>query len=335
MKVLLVGCHNPNFVNTIVYRQKALTYLGHEVISFNESGYCLPGRIRDRFEALQQWDLKRLNQSLISLIKSRKPDVCIVAGGHTLLPETVCHISQSNIPIALWTTDVPVHFQRILDGARYYTHLFCAGTEAMEIFQDKGFHNTTWIPFACDPNFHQRLEVDEKERQEYGRDIIFVGSYYPNRAIILESIADFDLGVWGPYWNKLSASSPLKSKTVDIKMNYDRWVKIFNACKINIVSHYQDGQTLCYQASPKIFEAMACGSFVLTDQQKDVQTLFKDREHLVYFNGKDDLRSKIRYFLDHSEERKKIALSGYNHVIKNHTYQHRLKAILDVLTNRL
>ena len=142
-------------------------------------------------------------------------------------------------------------------------------------------------------------------------DLAFVGSFYPNRGRILEAVADLDLGIWGPYWQKLPPDSLLNKKAVNIKMNYDQWVKIYNASKIVLVVHYQDPQIACHQASPKLFEAMACGSFVLCDRQKDAQALFKDKEHLVFFDDAKDLRSKIEYYFGPSnEERRTHCPSG-------------------------
>ena len=332
MKVLLYGYHNPNFINTIVYREQAVLSLGHELISFDEESYIVPGRLRSWFPFLQQWDRQRLNRCLINVIKNKKPDVCLIVGGHNVLPDTIAHIKNMGIPVGLWTTDVPVDFQNIIESAVFYDHLFCAGTEASDIFRHKGFTNVTWVPFGCDPNYHKRVPLSVSDQKEYVKEVVFVGSYYPNRAKILESISDYNLGVWGPYWHKLSAGSPLNTKAVNIKMNYDQWVKIFSACKINIVIHYQDSHVPCHQASPKLFEAMACGSFVLSDKQKDAEALFQDKKHLVFFNNEQDLRSKIQYYLERPEERQRIADAGCMEVTTHHTYQHRLKYILDMLT---
>jgi len=331
MKILLVGYHNPHFVNTIVLRSKALGYLGHETIFFNDGKYMIPGRFRSQFPFLHQWDLDQLNRSLVDLARQQKPDCCLIVGGQNILPQTVSRIKEMGIPIVLWTTDVPVEFKNVLDSARYYDHLFCAGSEALDIFHSKGFTDVSWVPFACDTHFHQRIPLSDSERKKYAKDIVFVGSYYPNRASLLEGISDFDLGVWGPYWQRLSAGSPLKNKAINIKMNYDQWVKIFNASKINIVVHYQDGKVPCHQASPKLFEAMACGCFVLTDRQKDAQALFKDKEHLVFFDDQKDLRSKIQYYLEREDERKRIAQAGFTEVTSKHRYQDRIKNILDIV----
>jgi len=331
MKILLVGYHNPHFLNTTVLREKAIGYLGFEVLSFDDASYFLPGRLRSKFPFLERWDLVRLNQSLISLAHARKPDCCLIVGGQNILPQTVSRIKEMGIPTILWTSDVPLDFKIVLDSASSYDHLFCAGSEALDIFYSKGLKNVSWLPFACDTNFHKCISLSENERTKFAKDVVFVGSFYPNRAKILETIVDYDLGVWGTYWSKLTATSPLKSKAVDIKMNFDQWVKIFNASKINIVIHYQDGKLPCHQASPKLFEAMACGCFVLCDRQKDAEILFKDKQHLVFFDDERDLREKISYYLNHDQERMRIAQEGYQEVSTKHTYQDRIKQILEIL----
>jgi spore maturation protein CgeB len=331
MKALLVGYHNPNFVNSFVYRERAVRYLGHDLISFDDRGFLLPGRIRSKFKFLQQWDLQRLNAQLIRLVKQKSPDACFIVGGQRILPTTVSQIKKMGVPVALWTTDAPIDFSNILGAAPFYDQLFCAGSEAGDIFYAHGFKNVTWVPFGCDPNYHKPVSLSQAEQKQYGHDLVFIGSYYPNRGKLLESVADFDIGVWGPYWQQLPENSPLKKKAVNIKMNYDQWVRIYNASKINIVVHYQNDKVPCHQASPKLFEAMACGSFVLCDRQKDAVNLFKDRQDLVFFDDANDLREKVNYYLKHEQERRRIAQRGYQEAIAKHTYQDRFKRMLEIL----
>ena len=80
-----------------------------------------------------------------------------------------------------------------------------------------------------------------------------------------------------------------------------------------------------------MLEALACGPLVISDNQKDVFELFVEGEHLSCFDAADDLIEKIEYYLDRSGERKKIARQGRQEVIKNHTYVHRLKKLLEIV----
>ena len=87
----------------------------------------------------------------------------------------------------------------------------------------------------------------------------------------------------------------------------------------------------CHQASPRVYEALACRSFLLVDDQKDVKSLFQDRKHLVIFKETEDLRQKITYYLNQSDERKKIASQGYEEIVHKHTYLHRIQEMFSVI----
>ncbi|NQS89516.1 glycosyltransferase [Patescibacteria group bacterium] len=331
MRILFIAPHSPYFVDTAVYREKAIVELGHQLISFEDRDFILPGRIRKKVDFLHRWDLKRLNKKLVRLASNEKPDLCIVLGGQWILPDTLSEIKKMGISVVLWTADVPRHFNNILKTAHIYDFIFCAGTEAVEILKNQGLEKVFWLPFACDPDYHHPVELTDREMEEYAKDIVFVGSFYPNRARVLESIFDLDIAVWGPYWSRLDKNSILKKKVVDARVNYKEWVKMYNASKIVLVAHYNDGKTPCNQASPKLYEALACRSFVLVDDQKDARALFEDKKHVVFFRDGKDLREKIGYYLNHPEERKKIAYGGYEEVLRKHTYRHRIGEIFRML----
>lgn len=330
MKILLSASHNPHFITITEYIERAIERLGHFLISFDDRKFIIPGRIRQKVQFLQNWDLHRLNNKLISLAFSNKPNLCIITGGHRIYPETIEKIKEKGIITALWTIDPPREFQPLIDAAPYYDFVFCGGTEAQELLAESGLKKTHWIPFACDPDFHKPTDVTFEEKKKWGSDVTFIGSFYPNRAQILEKIYDFDLKVWGPAWDKLPGESPLRKLAEDTQLKPEEWIKILSGSKIGIVIHYQDGKTPCYQASPKVYETVACKCFLLVDDQKDVKSLFEDGKHLVIFKDIEDLREKIAHYLNNPEEREKIAEQGYAKVIQKHTYLHRIEKLIQL-----
>lgn len=316
------------------YIEKAIKKLEHTLISFDDRSFIIPGRIRQKVQALYNWDLNRLNKNFISLARRHEPDFCLITGGHRILPETIKKIKKQGIQTGLWTIDLPSDFQPIINAAPYYDFVFCGGTEAQEPLAKAGIKKTHWIPFACDPEFHKPVKATFEEKEKWSSDIAFIGSYYPNRGQVLEKISDFNINVWGPGWDKLPYESPLRTLAKNIKLKPKKWIKILSSSKIIMAIHYQDGKTPCYQASPKVYETMACKSFLLVDDQKDVKSLFLDGKHLVIFKDIKDLREKIVYYINHPEEREKIAEEGYEEVLQKHTYQCRLEKIISIIRPR-
>ena len=334
MKILFSSYHNPHFITITEYIERAIERLGHSLIAFDDQALIIPGRIRQKVHFLQNWDLNRLNNNFMSLVFHHEPDLCLIAGGHRILQETIKKLGARGMRTALWTIDPPRDFQPIIKAAPYYDFVFCGGTEAQDLLAKAGIKKTHWLPFACEPEVHKPIDITLEERKMWGSDVTFVGSFYPYRGQILEQISDFDLKVWGPGWDKLSPRSPLKKLARDTKLKPKEWIKIFSSSKINIAIHYQDGKILCYQASPKVYETLACQSFLLVDNQKDVRSLFEDGRHLVIFNDIKDLREKIVYYLNNPEEREKIVKQGYQEVIQKHAYLHRLKEMFYIIETK-
>lgn len=332
MKILLSGYHNPRFETITEYMESAIKALRHDLIIFDDRQHIIPGRIRQYVRWLREFDLQHINKQLLTLALEAKPDLAIVTGGHRIAPQSVKTLKEYGICPILWTIDAPVDFQPLIDAATLYDHIFCQGTEAVELLNYAGIKGTHWLPVGCDPRRHRPIEISAAEKKRYGSDVVFVGSYYPNRAELLEKLIDFNLAIWGPGWEKLHPKSKLRGCLRGAHTRPSEWLKIYSASKIVLAVHYQDpkGRFPVYQASPRIFEALACGAFVLSDNQRDVFSLFNEGEHLVGFTDSARLFEKISYYLNQPVEREEIARRGRREALDSHTYIHRIEKLLSI-----
>jgi spore maturation protein CgeB len=329
MKILVSGYHNPHFLTVTEYIEEALRSVGHEVVTFNDRDHIFPGRLRRKISLLQKLSVAAINRGLLKCAARAQPDVVLVTGGHRITKSALLRLTGMKVQTVLWTMDQPHASDIMLTTAPYYHYLFCQGTEYVDIFCRMGLSSAQWLPMACDPQVHRRVEVAGGEKLRFGSDVVFVGSYYPHRAELLQQVSTFNLGVWGPGWEVLPHGSPLRPFIRAAHTTPETWVRIYSASNIVLSIHYRDPQNRIpvHQASPRVFEAMACGAFVLTDRQPDVVSLFRGGEHLVVFDDDRDLREKIGYFLTHPEERERIAAAGMREVLDNHTYAHRVKEL--------
>jgi len=331
MKILFSGHHNPHFFTITEYIESAIRHLGHELFVFEDRNHIIPGRIRKKISFLNKIDLEFINKWILALSASIRPDIAIVTGGHRISSETVQKLINKKVLTILWTIDAPLNFKKIIEVAKYYNYIFCQGTEAVEFLYRAGFRGAIWLPMACDPEMHCSPNSLPEKASPRGRDLVFVGSYYSNRAVILERLTDFKLAIYGPGWEALPLNSKLRLLVRGAHVRPEQWRTIYNTSKIVLSIHYQDplNRFPVYQASPRVFEAMACGAFVLTDRQKDVLSLFEDGLHLATFSDGDDLVNKINYYLIQDDVRKKIAAAGRQEVLAKHTYVHRVRTLLE------
>lgn len=81
----------------------------------------------------------------------------------------------------------------------------------------------------------------------------------------------------------------------------------------------------------RCMEIMACGGFLLTNYQSDFLKHFTPNVDFVYFEDKNDMLQKIDYYLTHENERAAIAASGYQKVLKHHSYDVIFGQIFDII----
>jgi spore maturation protein CgeB len=334
MKILLSGYHNPDFITITEYIEEAAQRLGHEVIIFDDRRHLIPGRVRCRFRRLNDLDLLLINRNFLSLAWRTRPQLVVVTGGFRISGESIRLLKKEGIKTLLWTTDPPVHFEPVAESAPFYDVVCCQGTEAIDILKSKGVEDARWLPMACDPIYHRSTRMTQDEVRVFGSQVVFVGSYYFCREKLFKNLREFDFAIWGPGWGQLAQDPCFSGKVRGDKVPPEQWVKIYSACSIVLAPHFQDEHNRfpVHQISPRVFEAMACGSFVLSDRQEDVLALFRDGEHLVTFEDGKDLIDKIRYFLRCPEERKRIAAAGRCEVLRNHTYTHRMQHLLSLIS---
>lgn len=104
--------------------------------------------------------------------------------------------------------------------------------------------------------------------------------------------------------------------------------KVFRMSKINLnftIPNIKSGIPL------RIWDVLGCGGFLLTNYQAEIPYYFKEGEDLVCFDGLEDLCEKVGYYLEHEEERKRIAWNGYHKVREKHSYIERIHTTLDTV----
>ncbi len=82
----------------------------------------------------------------------------------------------------------------------------------------------------------------------------------------------------------------------------------------------------------RLFEGMASGALMMTDLVPNQETLFIDKKHCVTFHGKEDLLSKIEYYLKNPVQAQRIATAGYQYMKNNHTYKNRAYELLQYIS---
>jgi len=104
---------------------------------------------------------------------------------------------------------------------------------------------------------------------------------------------------------------------------------VFNQTKILINRSPLGGWNM------RLFEALSSGVFLLTDGgNKEIEKVFVNKKHLVYYYSLGDLERKLQYYLSHDNEREKIAITGNRYVRKYYSWDAQVKKMIDIMKSK-
>lgn len=85
--------------------------------------------------------------------------------------------------------------------------------------------------------------------------------------------------------------------------------------------------------SDRIPETLGRGGFLIHPHVAGIEDWYQDGEHLALYplGDWDALAAQVTYWLDHDDERAKVAAAGRDLVLSRDTYVHRMRHVLDVV----
>ena len=86
--------------------------------------------------------------------------------------------------------------------------------------------------------------------------------------------------------------------------------------------------------SNRFFVTLGCGACYITKRFKGIELLAENKKHVLWFQTREELFEIIDYYLRHDAERTKIRNAAERLALEKHTYEHRLKNILDIVDGK-
>ena len=205
--------------------------------------------------------------------------------------------------------------------------VLCWDREATGVLHTAGITRAAHCPLGVNAEiFHDRPA--DAGHSAVAHPLVFLGGPTEQRVRMLEPISHLGLVIYGYDANGWRASSLLARCYAGEFLARDRVRETYQQARISVNVTRPHGPS---SLNMRVFEAMACGSLVLTDDRSDASACFVDGVEIVIYRDADDLRRKAEYFLTHEHERRAIARAGMKRVHEEHTYHARLRSLQPLL----
>lgn len=243
------------------------------------------------------------------------------------------------------TPDMIEIFRKYLSPRDVY---FCNyAPEISGVFEKIYGQKMHFIPHAADLNCY----FPEQPIDRLKCDIAFIGSRYTQKGpqfqeMFMPLLKKYHVRVYGPGWTLKSRA--LRAIGGAARRYKVRWLqnfaaahnidivdddkrKLFASAKIcvNIHEYYHDGTTKGF-SNEREFKVPASNGFQISDSIPGMERYFELGREIVVVKSKEEWFEKIDYYLKHEDERKKIQEAGTARVLREHTYSHRVKQLVEL-----
>jgi len=318
------------------YAIRALYQLGYDVTAVDFSFlFPLLQHIKTTGDAQAVQSLKETaSRTLFEVVDATQPDIIFGIAQAPIFSNVLRFCKKRGILRVYWFVEDFERFTYWKDIASLYDFFFVIQKEPFISMLKKLNLRPFYLPLAADVSVHRPLALSERERQEYGSLVSFVGAGYPNRVAIFERLDLKDFKIWGSDWNIPLTSKLMKSlQRNGARISVEEYVKIFNASIVNINLHSSMNPTEIGKGdfvNPRTFEIAACRAFQVVDHRSLLGELFPDEE-LAVFKTVEEMQYLIDQAINDSAWRQEMASKAYRRILKEHTYIHRMAEFIRIL----
>jgi spore maturation protein CgeB len=311
-RILLVGAFDDALHAHTALRRRALERLGFRVAAFNLVG---DGGLLSRIRRIGVHD--RLGRAL----SHTAPAIVLVLGGSQLGPATVAaYRRESGAVWVNWFCDELRSRSAVRGLAPGYDAVFVAGSAVAEELEAEGM-SATYLPAGCDPSVHRPM----RSRDQFRANVVFVGTASPHRERMLSELVEFGLAIWGPGWRKTKLRDYCRGEL----LSHEDYVRAYAGASVamNIHSEAPDGgpDPGCNR---RLFELAAIGVPQVVEDRPDLHRHFREGSEILVARAPAQLRSLTAEALQDRAWAEEVACGARQRVLGEHTYMHRMQALL-------
>ncbi|NUQ36338.1 MAG: glycosyltransferase family 1 protein [Caldilineales bacterium] len=288
------------------------------------------GQITRPLRGTSQVHRKRLQAEIfLQQVKRYRPDILFVQL-QTPLSGAVLKAARQHCRVVI--AQLASRFPAYSDLFDIFDLIITAFPHYERFFNDCGLRSV-YLPLAFEPIFLQRVRARYGADAQTAFDAVFIGSIstqHRQRLHWLNALADSDLvDIWLSFDGPVDPSGLseslrrcLRPPVYGLEM-YD----IYRRARIALNSHPEISGP--YAAIMRMYEITGSGALLLTDERQDIADLFIPGQEIVTYSHITDCLDKLKYFIDHEQERAKIAKNGQEKTLSAHRYAQRAAFILE------
>lgn len=270
--------------------------------------------------------LIKMYQALESCIRENNADAIIVANCPPYHPD---FLRKLDVYKVLYSADDPGATYMInIPYLHAYNHVFfvapaySADMDMTEKMHYAGIVNADWLPISVfDFEFDSTLRAEIIKSQQRDIDVIYIGSFWRQK---VETLVEVKKAL-GRRFNLYGYFRLKHNVYLNVRYGFGAWVRpvsyqqrvqLYQRAKIGFNIHWDEyglgNQRLYHLPANGVMQVCDCGPYL--------DRVFETGKEIAAYNSTDELIDKLKYYLDHDQEREAIAIHGYKRAMKDYRF---------------
>ncbi|WP_422056510.1 CgeB family protein [Sphingomonas sp.] len=266
-------------------------------------------------------------------------EVLVTVKGSYITTETLATLQQRGVRTVNFYPDVAYNH----DGsspqayARYDQIVTTKSYHLDHLRETYGADRTGFVHHGYAPLVHARQHEGDVP---YRWDISHIGNFSPYKfnhmLAVAQAFPERTIAVIGNGWSGPAQGTALERHVLGYPLVGDYFARAIEESRINVAMHHGPVPPDGWQdvTSTRTFEIPAAGGFMLHIDNDEVRSLFVPGEEIDIFADTASLCARIGYYLDHDDDRRRIAAAGHARCVPAYSLDARAGELAALLRAR-
>ena len=264
--------------------------------------------------------LPLINNYMLKRVK-KKYDLIYVIDSELIGKKLIFKLKNKTKKIVFFCCDNPFvkrdkqKWQLFLSAVKHYDLAVYHDVMRMKLSKKLGLKNSFLVSPPYDKKIHSRQKLTNTEKKKYKSNVVFVGTWSPQKAIFLKKLMDLGLNfkIYGSRWEKDPNYQLLKPIIKPGHILPENYSKIIQSAKIALCLFAEGNlDTITLRST----EIPAIGTLLCSFRTTAMKNILTENKEAIYFNDPNECFKKCNYYLKNHNIAKKIAQRGHIKITK-------------------
>ena len=296
------------------------------------------GMMRAIGRVLRPLAVAEFNRRLLRQAERTGAEMLLVFKGTFVRADTLHELRARGMRLLCFYPDVSfrTHGPYLPRALPCYDWIFSTKSFGIHDLQSQlGVRQASLIRHAFDRDLHRPAALAPSDIKRFGCDISFIGTWSLKKERVLREVharlPNLRMLIWGEQWTRNGRGRGLETVVQGRAVEGEEYVRAIAASKINlcILSEPRTGSSAGDQITSRTFHIPACGGFMLHERTSELLEVLREPIDVACFADVDELVAQVETYVADDAQRRAIASRGRERVQSAHSWDHRIREILD------